>query len=214
MIFLPSLQISPDSPLPEILNIQIDAPKAPESVAMPEAAPEPEPAPEPPKPVTKPKPIPQPIQQPVPAASVEPQANTADNVEESVTPPVMATAPAAVETPPAFTAPPPPPPGPSQADLDAARRGYAERLARAIAAHKKYPRIAQMRGWQGEVIVDLKIDGDGNVLTSAIGRSSGYETLDNQALEMVAKAAPFPPPPEILKSASFNIQVPVSFKLE
>jgi len=71
-----------------------------------------------------------------------------------------------------------------------------------------------MRGWQGEVLVDLKLNDRGAVLESRIERSSGYEILDKQALEMVSKAAPFPAPPDILKSSVFNIQVPVSFKLE
>ncbi len=71
-----------------------------------------------------------------------------------------------------------------------------------------------MRAWQGEVLVDLKLDNQGNVLASGIEHSSGYEVLDKQALEMVARAAPFPAPPDILKSSVFNIQVPVSFKLE
>jgi periplasmic protein TonB len=129
----------------------------------------------------------------------------------------MSVAPSIEAPPPTFTAPPPPPPqpvGPSQVDLDAARKGYADRLARAIAQHKQYPRVAQMRGWQGETIIDLKLDRNGGVLATRIDRSSGFEVLDKQALEMVKKAAPFPAPPEILKSDVFNIQVPVSFKLE
>lgn len=214
MLFLPNLQIDTPDPLPEVLNVQIEAPKAPEPVEMPVAEPEPEP----PKPVVKPKPEPKliPVKKPAPIETYEPQATPPETAEEPVSAPVMSVAPT-VEATPVFTAPPPPPPpppGPSQADLDAARRGYAERLARAIAQHKKYPRVAQMRAWQGEVLVDLKLDNQGNVLASGIERSSGYEVLDKQALEMVARAAPFPAPPDILKSSVFNIQVPVSFKLE
>jgi protein TonB len=44
--------------------------------------------------------------------------------------------------------------------------------------------------------------------------SSGFEALDKQALEMVKKAAPFPLPPEALRSKTFNVIIPVSFKLE
>ena len=71
-----------------------------------------------------------------------------------------------------------------------------------------------MRGWQGEVLIDLKLDGSGNVLATRIESSSGVEILDKQALEMVKKAAPFPKPPDILSASTFNILVPVSFKLE
>lgn len=132
------------------------------------------------------------------------------------TPPVIATAPKG-QTPPVFTAPPPPPPkptGPSQQDLDAARNLYGSQLAREIAKYKQYPRIAQMRGWQGEVLVDLQLDGSGNVLTSKIHTPSGFDVLDKQAMDMVKRASPFPAPPEALRGHSFNILVPVSFRLE
>lgn len=224
VLLLPKKQISSPPPLPEIISIQIEAPKIPEPVeiAEPEPAPEPpKPTPEPPKPIKKPKPEPKPepipVETPAPVEISEPLAESSEITDEVVSSPIMSVDPPKVEAPPTFTAPPPPPPpppGPSQADLDAARRGYAERLARAIAEHKRYPRVAQMRGWQGEVLIDLKIDENGNVLASGIGSSSGYEVLDKQALEMVAKAAPFPAPPEILKDGVLNIQVPVAFKLE
>ena len=71
-----------------------------------------------------------------------------------------------------------------------------------------------MRGWQGEAKVDLQIDAGGNVLASKIQESSGHEVLDQQALDMVKKAAPFPAPPDALRGRTFNILVPVSFRLE
>ena len=70
-----------------------------------------------------------------------------------------------------------------------------------------------MRGWQGEVMLDLQLDGNGRVLSSKVQQSSGYDALDKQALEMVKKAS-FPPPPEALRGSTFNIQVPVAFRLE
>lgn len=121
------------------------------------------------------------------------------------------------EVKPTFTAPPPPPEppkGPSQADIDDARNRYGGLLSREIARHKQYPRIAQMRGWQGEATIELRIDGNGNLLSSRIVTSSGHDVLDKQGLEMVRKASPFPPPPEALRGRNFEILVPVSFKLE
>src|SRR5690606_11222526 len=109
-------------------------------------------------------------------------------------------------SPPVAMPSPPPISNFSQADLDDARRRYADQLARAIAKHRQYPRIAQMRGWQGETLIDLKLDNKGNVLVSRIERSSGFDALDKQALEMVKKAAPFPAPPDVLKNSQFNIQ--------
>jgi protein TonB len=91
---------------------------------------------------------------------------------------------------------------------------YSSLLANAIAKYKQYPKIAQMRGWQGTVIADLEIDSKGTVISIKIKKSSTYEVLDNEALEMIRKASPFPAPPESLRGKNFNVLVPISFKLE
>ena len=91
---------------------------------------------------------------------------------------------------------------------------YSSLLANAIAKYKQYPKIAQMRGWQGTVIADLEIDTKGAVISIKIKKSSTYEVLDNEALEMIKKASPFPAPPESQRGKNFNVLVPISFKLE
>ena len=91
---------------------------------------------------------------------------------------------------------------------------YSSLLANAIAKYKQYPKIAQMRGWQGTVVADLEIDTKGAVISIKIKKSSTYEVLDNEALEMIKKASPFPAPPESLRGKNFNVLVPISFKLE
>jgi protein TonB len=77
-----------------------------------------------------------------------------------------------------------------------------------------YPKIAQMRGWQGELVLEVKLNGDGELISSKIVKGSGFDVLDNEGLEMVRRASPFPVPPEILKGKSFSILVPIRFKLE
>jgi periplasmic protein TonB len=108
---------------------------------------------------------------------------------------------------------PPTPPQPSQVDIDSALSAYGNMLGRAIAKHKSYPKIAERRGWEGTALLDLKIDSQGNVVSATVRDSSGYEALDSRALEMVKKASPFPAPPKELQGRTFNISVPVSFKL-
>ena len=122
--------------------------------------------------------------------------------------------PDATPTPPASVAAPTPPSGPSQAELDDAKGRYGNALWGAIGKHKQYPKIAQMRNWQGEAIVELQLDGSGKLKSKKIIQSSGHDALDKQALEMVEKAAPFPLPPEALRGNSFSIRVPIPFKLE
>jgi protein TonB len=178
-----------------------------------------QPEPEPVKPQAVPKQGPVTHHVIAPSQIKAPVAHSQPEPVVEPNPPAVITAPTKLETPPTFTAPPPPPPEPvtaepSQQDIDAARNLYGNLLGREIAKHKQYPKIAQMRGWQGEVVVDIQLDKNGNVLSSNIQKHSGYEALDKQALEMVKKASPFPAPPEALRGNSFNILVPVSFRLE
>jgi len=206
VIWLPNFKFD-SIKIPEILNVELAPPKAPES--LPVATPEP--APESPKPKVVPKLTPKLelkhiVEPPLSYNPPEPAS--------SPTPPTVITAKPKAETPPTFIAPPPDPPKLSDEDLDAARGFYSDQLTREIAKHKQYPKIAQMRGWQGEVQIDLHLDGNGNLLSSKINTSSSYEALDKQALEMVKKASPFPAPPDALRGRTFNILVPVSFRLE
>jgi protein TonB len=214
--YLPNIsfdEVKKTEPL-KIELIQKDTPPAP--LPTPEAPPEPvKPKLPEPKPIKQPKPLPVkelPIQTPEPIAPI---ANPPPPQTEviAVTPKPEAP-PSPVPHAPVVIAPPPPPPGPSEADLDDARSQYGHALWSAIEKHKNYPRIAQMRGWQGEAIVELILDGSGKLKSKKIISSSGYEVLDKQALDMIEKAAPFPVPPEVLRSSQFSIKVPVPFKLQ
>ena len=91
---------------------------------------------------------------------------------------------------------------------------YSAKLTKSIARQKRYPRIAQMRGWQGEIIIDLKIDGQGNLIKAKIKQGSEFKILDTEGMNMVKKASPFPKPPKELESKIFNVIVPISFKLQ
>ncbi|HSQ84094.1 MAG TPA: energy transducer TonB, partial [Desulfobacterales bacterium] len=49
----------------------------------------------------------------------------------------------------------------------------------------KYPRIARMRGHQGNVLLDVLVNKDGKVHDLKIFKSSGYPLLDNAATSTV-----------------------------
>lgn len=209
-VVVPSFDFSNEPKKPQVLKIELQqpAPAAPAAEPLPPIdipePPKPKPIKKKPKPVVKPKPIkkqaPIPVEQPEQEIiAVQP---TAEEAPEVIVPPTP------VEPP-----PPPPPPGPTQADINSAKDAYGRLLGSAIAKHKSYPKIAQRRGWQGTALLDLKIDSDGNVLSANVRESSGHDALDKRALAMVKKASPFPAPPKALQGRSFNITVPVSFKL-
>lgn len=210
-VVVPNFKLDTIKKLPDILNVELQKPMPAAPVVIPEP-----PKLQPVKEVIESKPVVKPITKKVEALNpVKQEVAPPQTVE---TPPkVIAVAPKVDATPHEIVPAPPvekPKPEPIQADVDSALGEYGGQLGRAIAKHKSYPKIAQMRGWEGQVMLDLKLDGNGNVLSAKVRDSSGHEALDNQALEMVKKASPFPAPPEALRSRTFNLSVPVSFKLE
>jgi protein TonB len=205
---------------PELLVVELSKNPEPPPVVIPEpvkAEPEPikpkvDPKPEP-KPITKPLPIPTVVRS-EPAPVMPPPAVVTHQTEVIAVAPKVDAAPSAIPPAPIVAPEPPKPAAASQDDIDDARGKYGNTLWGAIGKYKQYPRIAQMRGWQGEAIVELQLDGNGKLKSKKIIQSSGFESLDKQALEMVEKAAPFPAPPEALRGSNFSIKVPIPFKLE
>ena len=72
---------------------------------------------------------------------------------------------------------------------------------------------AQERGERGVVRLQFRIDRDGRVMSSQVVKSSGYPVLDQETIETVHRAQPFPPPPADLKGQTFDFSVPVSFNI-
>ncbi len=217
VVVVPNFDFSNEKEEVQILKIELMQPEPAASAAVEEPSPpvevpeppKPEPIKKEPKPIIKPTPIKQ-ITPPDPAPQTDDTPSPAIENVIAVAPTtnqkselIVPIAPTVIE----------PPPGPSQADLDSARNAYGNLLGRAIAKHKSYPKIAERRGWEGTVLLDLQIDNSGNVLSAIVRDSSGYDALDKRALEMVEKASPFPAPPKVLQGSTFNISVPVAFKL-
>jgi protein TonB len=201
--------------LPNQLTVEFQPPPPPKPLPPPEP---PKPEPEKPKPLPKktpPPPKPLPVIQhqaetapPPPSHFAEPppQAVIAVAPKPSEPTPAVSVPSPQVESPPKTIAPPP--------DLEVIRSNYGSVLSREFAKYKQYPRVAQMRGWQGTSRVELQIDATGTVTAVNIVESSGFEVLDKQAIESVRKALPLPPIPAELRGKEFTIVVPMKFSLQ
>ncbi|MBL8447134.1 MAG: energy transducer TonB [Zoogloeaceae bacterium] len=114
---------------------------------------------------------------------------------------------------PAPTAPPPPAPvvaGPDPSLL----AGYRNALANLLAREQTYPRIAAVRGWEGEVVLRVVIARKGQLVNARVLRSSGYAVLDEHALALVADVQPFPALPADLPGDDLAVTVPVHYQLK
>jgi protein TonB len=79
--------------------------------------------------------------------------------------------------------------------------------------NKRYPEEAQSRREQGVAQVFFSIDREGRVLESRVVRSSGSSILDEEALALLERAAPYPPPPAVLGGDHVDLTVPIRFNL-
>jgi protein TonB len=79
--------------------------------------------------------------------------------------------------------------------------------------NKRYPEAAQSRHQQGVAQVFFSIDRQGRVINSRVVRSSGASALDDEALALLRRAEPFPPPPPELPGARVDLMVPIRFNL-
>ena len=89
---------------------------------------------------------------------------------------------------------------------------YGALLTRHISAFKKYPRIAQRRIWEGDILLELTLNKNSKILNIKVINESKYEVLNKEAVAMIERSQPLPKANNI-KSETFKVFVPVAFKL-
>jgi periplasmic protein TonB len=80
--------------------------------------------------------------------------------------------------------------------------------------NKRYPGGAQSRHQQGTAQVFFSLDRQGRVIDSRVVHSSGASALDEEALALLRRAQPFPPPPPELPGPRIDLNVPIRFNLK
>jgi len=167
---------------PPAATPQDDPPPAPARpvVPVPEKAPEPlvqpdqelsAPLPE----VSEPEPVD--VVEPVPQRAVVASEATSRAPEEDISPASGGAGEGARE---------------GSADYVRAHFSYIRNL---IMHRLEYPALARRMGWSGRVVIAFTVCEDGSVEKARVVESSGRDLLDHNAIEVVARAAPFPPPP-------------------
>jgi protein TonB len=191
--------LKPERPVMQM--IKLAAPTQPlVAASSPPPMLEPPPAPRPAQ-----KPAPQPMPAPAPQLQPAPPEPTPVQTEPTPSPPQPAPPPRE-ETVVAEIAPLPQP----AANVLA---GYEALLAAWLDRHKNYPLAAQRRRQEGEVLLRVRINREGRVLSFRAQDISDHPILDAAALSMVKRAEPFPPFPDDFPGSEFEFLLPVSFHL-
>lgn len=90
---------------------------------------------------------------------------------------------------------------------------WQSRVLAHLERYRRYPFAAQRARVQGVAQLRFRVDRRGGVLAARIERSSGSAVLDDEAVAVVARAAPLPPPPAEMPGDAVELVVPVQFRL-
>lgn len=92
---------------------------------------------------------------------------------------------------------------------------YAQTLALWVQRFKSYPEKARAVGMEGDAVVRIRIDRQGNILYVSLRQKSGHAELDAAVLNMVDHANPVPPVPADypVQDAYLEFLIPISFTL-
>ena len=91
---------------------------------------------------------------------------------------------------------------------------YARVIKERIFYHWVYPLAAQDSNIQGDLLIVLRLDNNGNCIKCDVTQPSGYKILDDHALEAIRMANPFPPFPDSLNLQFLNINASFSYQLD
>lgn len=84
-----------------------------------------------------------------------------------------------------------------------------------LARYKRYPREALRYRLQGVSHVRFKVTSAGNVIAAELLSSSGERILDREAMRLIARAQPLPPPPtELLRNGVVELIAPIAYDVK
>jgi protein TonB len=159
--------------------------------------------------VQPPKPLPPKVEPPKPPPKQQVKRQVVPQIQTAVADtPVVDNAPAEVPVAAAPVAePPPPPPAPEPVTAPFGRAGYLNNPP------PEYPKLAARNGWQGTVLLKVRVLSTGQVDTVDVEKSSGFKLLDEEAKATV-RTWQFMPSKRGSTPIDGWATVPIEFKLD
>lgn len=100
----------------------------------------------------------------------------------------------------------------SGASAAAAAASYRSRLVAHLARFKRWPSGAEARGERGKALVNFTLTRDGRVRGARLTKSTGFASLDQEAMAWIRRAQPMPPFPAEIRASSMNFTAPLSWE--
>jgi protein TonB len=153
-----------------------------------------------------------------PVVPETPKEQPEEKVEEKIEPPTdVAMLPEPKEVPKPVEEEPPPPPPPTVAPTEGRRDAsgvnplpaWQKEISKILENNKRYPSEARTK--RGIAKVAFNMDRQGKVTSARLVASSGSSVFDQEALQLVQRAQPYPPPPSVLPGPEVTLTVPIRF---
>jgi protein TonB len=90
---------------------------------------------------------------------------------------------------------------------------YLAKIKKKIQGLWKYPQKAFAKNEEGDVVVRMSIDADGNLAGVTLLSSSGSMDLDEGSVSVVQQAAPYEPLPEVYNLSRLHIIASFNYKI-
>ncbi len=91
---------------------------------------------------------------------------------------------------------------------------YYGTFAKTLSRLLEYPVRSKLLGEEGSVLVRVLVNRAGKVVSVDVEKSSGFTALDDEALAVVWRAQPFPPPPRVIPGNPVTLIVPIEFHVQ
>jgi protein TonB len=149
----------------------------------------------------------------------QPEEKVEEKVEEPPTDVAMLPEPKQEVPKPVEEEPPPPPPltvAPKEGRQDATTGvnplpAWQKEINKILEKNKRYPSQARAQRKRMVTRVAFNMDRQGKVTSARVVASSGSSAFDQEALELIERAQPYPPPPAVLQGAEIPVMVPIWF---
>jgi len=82
-----------------------------------------------------------------------------------------------------------------------------------LSRYLTYPPLARQRGWEGTVLLGLRVESDGHIEGIHVTNSSGYAVLDNSALNSLIQISHLSEAVIWLNGNGIDVQLPVIYRL-
>lgn len=101
-----------------------------------------------------------------------------------------------------------------QQQVQESRNAVRGQIQSRLSQYLSYPEFARRKGWQGIVVVSLQLNESGQFKEIRVNSSSGFDVLDNTALNALHKLNAIEVKQEFKLALNTMLDIPIHFKLQ